>query len=184
MDERRCKAMSKRSGKRCRRFPVPGGAVCVIHGGAAPAVRAAAERRQAEAQATTLYELLFDPDAPPVTNVVEALHKMAGQLEHSMKVLGARASTEALDGPAVLAWHRVVREQRQLLADIARLGIAEKHIELEQTRAELVVTAVHSALAAVPELLPDQRSRLIGAFLVGIGRGPAEEPVVVRGELG
>ena len=41
-DERRCRAHSKRSGERCRRLAIPGGTVCVMHGGAAPQVAAAA----------------------------------------------------------------------------------------------------------------------------------------------
>ena len=41
----RCRARSKRSGERCRRLAIPGGAVCVVHGGAAPqTARAALER--------------------------------------------------------------------------------------------------------------------------------------------
>jgi hypothetical protein len=42
---KRCLATSKRSGDQCRRYAIPGGTVCVMHGGAAPQVAAAARRR-------------------------------------------------------------------------------------------------------------------------------------------
>lgn len=40
-----CKAKSKTTGNRCKRPPIPGGAVCRYHGGAAPQVKNAAEAR-------------------------------------------------------------------------------------------------------------------------------------------
>jgi hypothetical protein len=48
-----CHAMSKRSGRRCRRMVVGGGsnAVCTMHGGAAPQVRAANAARLIELRA-------------------------------------------------------------------------------------------------------------------------------------
>ncbi len=40
-----CTAKSKQSGQQCRRRPIPGGTVCVIHGGGAPQVQASAQER-------------------------------------------------------------------------------------------------------------------------------------------
>lgn len=45
--ERQCTATSKQSGQRCRRFAIPGGRVCVMHGGKAPQVQQAAKERLA-----------------------------------------------------------------------------------------------------------------------------------------
>ena len=46
--DRQCTATSKQSKKRCLRSAIPGGTVCVMHGGAAPHVqRSAAERLRA-----------------------------------------------------------------------------------------------------------------------------------------
>lgn len=42
---RRCVATSKNSRERCRRAPIPGGAVCAVHGGKVPAVQQAARER-------------------------------------------------------------------------------------------------------------------------------------------
>lgn len=44
---RQCTATS-RSGERCRRQPIPGGSVCVMHGGSAPAVKKSARARLLE----------------------------------------------------------------------------------------------------------------------------------------
>jgi hypothetical protein len=41
---RRCTATA-RSGEQCRRQPIPGGEVCVLHGGAAPQVQKSAKVR-------------------------------------------------------------------------------------------------------------------------------------------
>lgn len=157
--------------------------MCTNHGGAAPQARAAAERRRAEAEATVLYEQVWNKDAPPVTNVVEALHKMAGRLEHTVNVLGARASTEALDSPAALAWRSTIREQRQLLRDIARLNIEAKYVELEEQRATIVLTAIRAAVDAVT-LSAEVREALLGAFIRELRVANAATPgEVVRGEL-
>lgn len=45
MDARRCTATAKGSGQRCKRLPIPGGTVCVKHGGGAPQVKEAALER-------------------------------------------------------------------------------------------------------------------------------------------
>lgn len=45
MDAPRCTATSKQSGERCKRRPIPGGKVCVMHGGGIPQVKMAAMDR-------------------------------------------------------------------------------------------------------------------------------------------
>lgn len=44
LEPRRCQA-TNRAGERCGRAPIPGGYVCVVHGGTAPAVKQSARRR-------------------------------------------------------------------------------------------------------------------------------------------
>lgn len=41
----RCQGTSKQSGARCKRRPIPGGTVCVMHGGKTPSVQARARQR-------------------------------------------------------------------------------------------------------------------------------------------
>ena len=62
---RQCKAKSKRSGERCRRAAIVGGAVCHMHGGASGPTREAARRRLAAAAdpaAGVLVDLCDHPD--------------------------------------------------------------------------------------------------------------------------
>lgn len=180
MDEsRRCRGTSRQSGERCKRAAIPGGMVCVMHGGASPAVRKAAERRQAEAQAAALVNGLWREDALPVTDPIGALAQLAGQMQGAVDVLGPMLRADDLDGPTAKAFAGLLRELRQSLEGMARLNIAEKHIELEGQRAELIVTAFQGAIELL-SLPPNDRTRVIGAFLTGIGRPPAT-PVMPRG---
>lgn len=196
MDDRRCRATSKRSGKRCRRFPVPGGTVCVIHGGAAPAVRAAAQRRKAEAEATALLGAIWDPDAAPVTDPVEALMSLAGKLQNAVDVLGARVTVGDLDDGAAVAWVRVLRELRQALEGLERLGLEQKRVRIAESAGQQLAAVVRSVLdrmfSAVVETVGTEEAAELGLQSVWSQSAlvivPEEfrrvaEGDVVRGEL-
>lgn len=45
MERRQCTATAKGTGKQCKRSPIPGGTVCVKHGGGAPQVQKSARDR-------------------------------------------------------------------------------------------------------------------------------------------
>lgn len=162
--------------------------VCRQHGGAAPQVREAAERRRQETAADALLGQVWRTDVDPISNPVDALQRLAGQLQHAGDVLGQRLATEDLDGPAALAWNRTLRELRQALVEMARLGIAEKHLQLEQERANVVVAAFLGALD-VAGLAPTVRSLAVDRFLERLGdlvpdeSRPDDGGPVVRGEL-
>lgn len=154
MDERRCTARSKQSGERCKRAAIVGGTVCSMHGGKSPAVAAAAERRQLEAAAgAVLSKLVWDPAAVPVTDNVSEMQRLAGSMRAAVDVLGGRLEGEELceecgrgaadlDSVTGTAWMRVLRELRQLLVDMQRLGIAERAVELEADRVRLIALAL------------------------------------------
>lgn len=79
-----CVGTSKQSKKRCLRRPIPGGTVCVIHGGGAPQVQlAAAERLKAlEIPALIrLEELMQQKEFPSVAiaAVKDALDRIRGK---------------------------------------------------------------------------------------------------------
>jgi hypothetical protein len=182
-DSRRCRATSKRAGERCKRAAIPGGRVCTIHGGASPRARAAAERRQAESAATALLNAIWDPDAKPITDPVAALQALAGRLEHAARVLGARLDVEDvdLDNANGTAWVRVLRELRQVLVEMERLGLSRREVELAEEAAEQLAAVLRRifdrlGLSAeqqqlVPTVVPEELRRL------------AASPMVVRGEL-
>lgn len=128
-----------------------------MHGGASPQARAAAERRRADAQATALLEVVWDPKAPPVTNPVEALLALAGKLQHATDVLGARVEAADLDSATALAWHRVMREQRQALEGIERLDLYSKQIAISEATGKLLAAVVRAVLDRL-ELTEEQRA--------------------------
>lgn len=151
-----------------------------MHGGGSPQAKAAVERRRQEAEATALREVLWDPDASAVRDPVEALASLAGKTEHAVDVLGAMVTAGELEGPASVALSRMIRELRQMLEALDRLGLEERRVRLaEQTGAQLagVVRAVLDRLALSDEqralaltVVPDEFRRL------GAGE-------VVRGEV-
>ena len=183
-DERRCTARSKGSGERCKRAAVVGGTVCAMHGGKAPQVKARAEQRDLEQKAdreiTKLWPGLRNAD--PVKDPVDSMARLAGSLEQFLDVVGGKVnelqhyaagdSMSQLRGELVL-WERTASMLGRLLDAMARLGIAERHVELEQERAQLVTAAFLAALGSVT-LLPADRDLMLRTFLQGLGRGPEE----------
>lgn len=156
--------------------PHPGVGRCKLHGGSTPSHVAAAQRVQAE---QLVQSLVWDLDAPPITDPVPALQSLAGRLDNAARVLGARLDDEGLelDSATAVVWARILRELRQALEGMERLGIAHRQVELAQGQAELVM----AGLLAVLELLgpsAGDRERAVQVFLGKLGRGE-----VVVGEL-
>lgn len=99
---RRCTAKSKRSGHRCRRYPTRGASVCYYHGGAIPAVKAAAARRLARERldgdlGKLLAELEMDAaDRHPVAVLLDAVARASAMTEVLGSLLGGlRAAPDA-----------------------------------------------------------------------------------------
>lgn len=182
--------MSKQTGEQCRQRPVRGGTVCRFHGGKAPQVQAAAEQRQQEAAAGQELAKLWVglEQARAVTDPVDSMARLAGALEQFLDVVGAKVnalqnleagtSLSQLRGEVVL-WERTAAMLGRLLDAMARLGIAERAIELEQARVEVVVAAFVAGLGEL-DLVPSDADRALRAFLVGIGVSP---DAVVAGEV-
>lgn len=92
-DDRRCTAHTKASGgqNRCKRAAIPGGTVCTKHGGGAPQVRNAANRRlQREQLDGAIGGLLAELEdearkSPPVAVLLDAVHRCSAMAQ----VLGA-----------------------------------------------------------------------------------------------
>lgn len=144
-----------------------------MHGGASPGARAAAARRREETAANALLELVWDPDAAPIANPIDGLQRLSGRLEHAVDVLGGRLEGDGLEGAAAVAWVKVLGELRRALDGMARLGIAERHVELEKDRAQLVTTAFLAAIGVV-QLLPADRDLVVRTFLEQLGTPDAD----------
>lgn len=189
MDDRRCTATSKQSHERCKRYAIPGGTVCVMHGGATPAVRAAAEQRLADAEAEKAVRKLWVglENAAPVTDPVASLQRLAGALEEMANVLGNRVnemtSIEAGQDLAQVRGHaaaldKVTGHLRGLLADMVRLGIAQQRLQLERDQARMVGVAVTEGLDAI-EASPEQREVFTRVMLARLRVAEAQPAVVV-----
>lgn len=182
----RCSAHT-RAGKPCGQKPMLGQRVCRMHGGSAPQSIAAAEERVLAEGADAAVRKLWGglEQATPVKDPVASMERLAGALEQLVDEAGRRVSElQHVAGgkdltqlrAEVTLLERALGHLRGLLVDMARLGIAERHVELQQAQAEQVVGAVRVGLDALPELLPEQRSRFLGAFLGALGRGPETVP--------
>jgi hypothetical protein len=157
--------------------------VCKMHGGKSPGARENAEQRELEAKAAAEVDRLLWrglANATPVKDPVASLERLAGALEQAVDVVGAKVNDlgnlaggtglTQMRGEVVLL-ERLLGQLRQALDAMARLGIAERHVELEQERAQLVTAAFLAALAAIT-LLPADRDLMLRTFLQGLGRGP------------
>lgn len=178
-DARRCTAKSKGSGERCKRAAVVGGTVCAMHGGKAPQVKAAAEQRELEAKADAEVRKLWPGlvEMDPIKDPVDLLARTAAALEHMADVVGKRVNDLSSLGAGpqlrveVVLLDRLLDKVLKSSDALARLGLAERTVELEQERAQLVTAAFLAAVQAV-SLLPADRDLMLRTFLSGIGRGP------------
>lgn len=77
----KCTATAKRSGKRCTHWPMHGSTVCAQHGGKAPQVMAAAQRRLAEQAAVVAAATYGLPrEVDPGQALLEEVHRTAGHV--------------------------------------------------------------------------------------------------------
>lgn len=124
----------RRDGARCRRSANRGATVCNSHGGAAPQVRAAAVRRQAEAQAAEVLGRWVPPlngQSADVDVVAELARLVARSVSLSDYLTEHLAMMEAAEWAApsevtqarVHIWQVTVAQLRGMLVDVARLGI-------------------------------------------------------------
>ncbi len=89
-----CTARSKQSGARCKRRPIPGGHVCVMHGGKAPQVQATARERLMALQPLaiqTLHGLLNREEFPTVQlgAAKDVLDRTEGKAAETVSLTGA-----------------------------------------------------------------------------------------------
>lgn len=177
----RCSARSKQTGEQCKLTAIAGGKVCRFHGGAAGQVKAAADQRELEAKADAEIVKLWPGlvGMEPVRDPVDLLARTAGALEQMADIVGKRVNDlngkigagsglQQLRAEVVLL-DRILDKVLKSSEALARLGIEERVVELEQERAQLVVQAFMAALAVL-ELLPADRDSALRAFLGGLGR--------------
>jgi hypothetical protein len=132
--------------------PHPGTGRCKLHGGCAPSSVTAGVSAQAE-------KLLYQRDAPPVTDPLSALQRLAGRAAAWEDIIGEkvnemrsiRYSTEG--GGEQLRAEIVVMERAmdrvgKLLVDIAKLNIEGRLATVREATAQMLEQALAAALVA------------------------------------
>jgi hypothetical protein len=192
-------ARNKQGGLDCHGSAISGTARCRMHAGKA------SELAKAQGQANLLaWSTAAVADVKPLDpgqTVMNALHvsvlraQMLGELlrvqveDEDFEGLVGRTHAAGRDGARVETGEqlrglvRLEAEERDRSVKFAKaahdMGIAERHIELQQAQAQIVVAAFRAALDAIgSELLPAARDAATRAFLGGLGSGP-----VVAGEV-
>lgn len=150
--------------------------VCRLHGGKSRGARENAEKRIADSAAEALAAQLWVSldTVSPVQDPVDRLARMAGGLEQTADYLAEQISKmksvevgEDLSRlrAQVALWERVLSQLRQALDSLARLGIADRHVRLEEARSSAVAAALTEALEEVPAEL---RGAVLDRFLSGL----------------
>lgn len=168
MNPRRCKAHTT-AGNPCRRAPILGGEVCPSHGGRAPQVKAAAERRhaaqalEADARAVLAFEAV-----EPIADPVLALAELAAEVRATVRALGQRVN--ALQDPRYISamGTEQTRAELTLLGQyqdrLARMLTALGQFDLDDRRVRIteaqaaVVVHVLDRLFAFLDLEPQRKA--------------------------
>lgn len=135
----------------CNRRPIKGGRRCPKHGGSAPQVKAAAQRRVTEAE---MQRKAASWSLPPVTNPLEALATLAGEaagwkhkladmvdeLRNELALGGFDKFGQAYEQARVVVdlYVKAAEAERRVLADIGRLKVDERLAAVEERQVELI----------------------------------------------
>ena len=179
MSNEKCTATSKRTGKRCGLHPVRGASVCKWHGGGAPAVKAAGERRAQEEAARKQLSALGEPqEIDPAEALLKLISWKHGEViwlraqvqdVADEKLTWGRTQTDVglgAQGPvdtttekaAPNVWWTLLRQAEDQLANYAtralKAGIAERQVRLAEAQGQMVyavLLAVFERLSLTPE---------------------------------
>jgi len=165
--------------------------VCKNHGGKTPGAIEAGERRQAEAAATESLTRLWPGLSADrrVTDPLGGLEQLAGALEHMVDQVGrkvnelqnyATGKDLAQLRAEIVLFERLLKTLQGTLRDMASLGIAERYVELEKAKVDIVMSAFLKALEGAG-LDGEQRDRVVVLFRGALPG--AAGPAVVAGEV-
>lgn len=151
-------------GEPCKNWPIKGGTVCRNHGGSAPQVRAAANRRLKEwaaQQAVITYGLPRDID--PHSALLEELHRTAGHVSWLAALVAELEATELkqLDTTGMFerasVWLEIYERERTHYARVAKAaidaGIEERRVRLAEAHGEQLGQVIRAILGDVFILL-------------------------------
>lgn len=203
-DRWECSRTSKRSQQRCHAPAIRGRATCRMHAGRSASLEKALGQASLAAWSTE-HAAADAPPLDPGRVVLEQLRVavmradllgelLRDQLEvdavpgHDLAGLVGATYAAGRDGArvetgekvrALVGEERLWRDRAVAYAKAAHdMGIAERHVELEQERASLVTAAFRAALGVL-DLLPADRDAAVRMFLSRLGAGDQ----VVAGEV-
>lgn len=157
----RCRAVSSRTGQPCRNPPVTGATVCRMHGGSAPQVKRAGQRRLAESKAR---RALDDIGIREVANPLAELRALTGEviawkdaLANHVAALDDRyrhtddKGAEQLRAEVAL-YERAMDRAAKLLETWARLGLdsmlADMEVRVRQSQVDALAAGLDAYRAA------------------------------------
>lgn len=163
-DPRRCSAMSKTTGERCRQFAVAGASVCHYHGGAADQVK-----RKAAERVTLAEALAAAPHRAP--------WEVLADVVHGADVVAQAARDEVINGqvtPATLLAFTDALEQAGRWAKTALdAGVDERQVQLAERQGQMLVEALRRIFdrlgltdaqrALIPQVVPEELRRVAAA---------------------
>ena len=176
-DDRRCTAPNRQTGQRCRQWAMHGSNVCSMHGGQLPAVKAAAKRRVAEANARRRLDIPDHVDprdalARELATTVAWVRWLGGQVDavdDTAMIWGPTKSVDKISAPEVTMeakpsiWWAMYIEQRKHLIEVAKAahacGVEDRRVEIEMRTAEILVQVVTGMVADLGHDLEDPATK-------------------------
>ncbi len=177
----RCKG-HKRDGNPCGQWPRHGARVCKRHGGNAPQVRAAADRRVQQAAAEKAVATYGLPrEVAPDVALLEEVHRTAGHVtwlagkvadlsdedltwgvvEEVDKRATEFGGTDTTSKAVPNVWLQLYQQERKHLVLVCKAaldaGIAERQVKLAEQQGALLAGAIHRILGRL-ELTRAQRT--------------------------
>lgn len=160
-DAPRCTART-RAGERCGNFPMRGTTVCRMHGGSAPAVRAAAARRLATAEVEAeLENLIAFESFQGITDPLQVMAELAERALATERALAARvnflaqddrlrykasgAGTEQLRAEVAL-WERWHKQAAHLADRLAAHNFEERRVRVSEEQGQQVAIVLRVIL--------------------------------------
>lgn len=165
-----CVAKAKTTGSRCKRSPIPGGTVCIKHGGRAPQVVAKAQVRR-EVASWGLGDVNIDPgeillrmlsqSAARAEGYALELERVVGDSESLHKALIGESWGEfGIQGQYIKGLVVLESQERDRCVNFATkaiaAGLAKRQVEIAEFQARMMMAALDAALSAA-NVLPEQR---------------------------
>lgn len=143
--------------------------VCYRHG-----VNPATKRKQVAFSAVDAVAQLYDPNSPPVTDPYAELARLGGIARNALHVAGGKVNDLERwhdtddDGRRTLKseiqlWTQLMKFSESVLTNLAKLGIEDRLVKVEEARAVILARCLDAALAAVA-LPPATRDAIESAF--------------------